>query len=121
MSPGPIVVGFEERLAMVGGWLGVPVVPPPLLEAELLLEEEPLDDAEALLLALDADDDATSPPEVAHAWRRGLPKCFTMFVYGAGADAANERPDAIGSTLEDFYTRGEAFLVRATDDRLFRD
>jgi hypothetical protein len=41
-----------------------------------------------------------------------------MFVYGAGGDMGDERPEAVAMMVADFFERRENFLVRTEDDRL---
>ena len=93
------------------------IAPPALSELEpaALAQGQTI---ETPVLALFGTGDDASPPHYAHDWRRGLPKCFPMFVYAAGADMANERPAAIASIIAEFLKRGEGFLVQQADGRL---
>ncbi len=110
---------LRAALAAPGAVKSIVLISPPAidaLDADILAR---LRDIETPVLALFGTDDAASPPDFGHAWRRGLPKCFVTFVYGAGADMANERPEAVASIAVDFLARGEGFLVKATDDKLY--
>ena len=93
------------------------IAPPALsgLDPDVL---EQLQQIETPVLALFGTGDDASPPDFAHDWRRGLPKCFPMFVYAVGADMANERSAAIASIIVEFLKRGEGFLVQQADGRL---
>ena len=93
------------------------IAPPALGQMEPAAMER-LQQIETPVLVLFGTGDDASPPDFAHDWRRGLPKCFPMFVYAAGADMANERPAAIASIIADFLKRGEGFLVQQGDGRL---
>jgi pimeloyl-ACP methyl ester carboxylesterase len=110
---------LRAALAAPGG-LGAIVLlsPPPLavLDADIAGR---LREIETPVLALFGTDDPAAPPEAGHAWRRGLPTCFQFFIYGAGADMANERPDAVAMLVADFFRRGDRFLVKTTDGKLY--
>jgi pimeloyl-ACP methyl ester carboxylesterase len=111
---------LRAALAAANKFTAIALVSPPSVE---LLDRDVvgrLREIETPILVLFGTDDAASPPEVAHGWRRGLAKCFPTFVYRAGADMANERPEAVASILVDFLSRGEGFLVRDVDDRLYK-
>jgi len=78
-----------------------------------------LHEIETPVLALFGTEDTASPPAFGHDWRRALPKGFQTFVYGAGADMANERPDAVATLVTDFFGRGDRFIVKVTDGKLY--
>jgi len=71
------------------------------------------------VLALFGTEDAASPPAFGHDWRRGLAKGFVTFVYGATSAMARERPDAVAMLAGEFFSRGEGFLVRQAEGKLF--
>ena len=112
----------SEALALALDARGVTAIalmgPPALgqLDPEALARLQQL---ETPVLALFGTGDEASPPDLAHEWRRGAPKCFPMVVYAAGADMANERPAAIASIIGEFLKRGEGFLVQQADGRLY--
>jgi hypothetical protein len=59
--------------------------------------------------------DAGQPRDALSRYRRLLPGCRTVLVYGAGADIAAERPDALASAAGDFLDRQGRFnLMTAT-------
>jgi pimeloyl-ACP methyl ester carboxylesterase len=54
-------------------------------------------------------DDASQPRDVVSLWRRALPHCNAVLVYGAGADLATERPRAFADAAGDFLERQARF------------
>lgn len=72
------------------------------------------------LLTIFGTKDQAAPPEAGRRYRQRLASCNVMFVYDAGADMADERPEAVAELAVDFLHRGDAFLVRQTSDRLYR-
>ena len=107
------------RAALGGKVSAVALISPPAVEALDADVRERLREVAVPLLALFGMDDARSPIEFGHAWRRALPKGFQSFVYGAGDDMANERPDAVATLVAEFLKLGEGFLVNHDDGRLF--
>lgn len=109
---------LRAALASPGAYSAIALMSPPALDRLDADVAARLREIDCPVLALFGTDDGQSPPSFGHDWRRGLPKCFQTFVFGAGANMADERPDAVAAIISDFLTRGEGFLVKATDDRL---
>jgi pimeloyl-ACP methyl ester carboxylesterase len=110
---------LRGALASPGKFSAIVLVSPPSIDKLDADVAARLREIATPVLALFGTDDEASPPEFGHAWRRGLPKCFVTFVYGADGDMANERPEAVASLVADFLARGEGFLVKDRDERLF--
>jgi pimeloyl-ACP methyl ester carboxylesterase len=75
---------------------------------------------EAPILALFGTNDAAAPPEAARHYRGRNPRCNLVFVYDATAAMGEERPEAVAELVLDFVMRGDRFVVRQHDDRLYR-
>lgn len=100
------------RMALAGDIASIVLLAPPAVEtldAELIQQQTPV-------LALFGTE---MPTSMAGAWRRALPKAFITFVFGATDRMAMERPQAVAALTADFFARGENFLVKATEDRLY--
>jgi pimeloyl-ACP methyl ester carboxylesterase len=110
---------LRTALASPDGVGAIVLLSPPALDALEADVAGRLREVEIPILTLFGTNDPASPPETGHAWRRGLLTCFQFFVYGAGADLANERPDAVAMLVTDFFRRGERFLVKTTDGKLY--
>jgi pimeloyl-ACP methyl ester carboxylesterase len=54
-------------------------------------------------------EDTSQPRDVVSLWRRALPHCNVVLVYGAGADLAAERPKAFADAAGDFLERQARF------------
>lgn len=72
------------------------------------------------LLTIFGTKDQAAPPEAGRHYRQRLASCNVVFVYDAGADMADERPEALAELAIDFLHRGDTFLVRQTSDLLYR-
>jgi pimeloyl-ACP methyl ester carboxylesterase len=57
--------------------------------------------------------DPGQPRDAVPAWRRALPGCNVVLVYGAGADVATERPQAFADAAGDFFDRQGRFSFMA--------
>ena len=110
---------LRATLAHPGALGAIVLISPPAIDRLDADVAARLRDIETPVLALFGMDDKTSPPEFGAAWRRALPKCFQTFVFDAGADMANERPEAVAAIVADFLARGEGFLVTTADERLY--
>lgn len=102
------------QAAQAGEVLSVVLIAPPpaaALDASLHGLEIPV------LVLLGSD--MPEAMEMAGDWRRATPKAFVTFVFGAGSGLAAERPQAVATLVADFLTRGENFLVKITEDRLY--
>jgi pimeloyl-ACP methyl ester carboxylesterase len=75
---------------------------------------------DAPMLALFGTEDKAAPPEAARHYRGLNPRCHLVFVYDAGAAMGEERPEAVAELILDFVMRGERFIVRQQEDRLYR-
>jgi pimeloyl-ACP methyl ester carboxylesterase len=53
--------------------------------------------------------DASQPRDAVSLWRRALPPCNVVLVYGAGADVAGDRPQAFADAAGDFLDRQGRF------------
>jgi pimeloyl-ACP methyl ester carboxylesterase len=105
-------------LGAPGGIDAVVLVSPPSVDALDADVVGRLREVDAPVLALFGTEDLVSPPGFGAGWRRALGKCTVIFVFGAGADMGNERPEAVATLVADFLARRENFLVRTEDDRL---
>ena len=110
---------LRAALAHPGAIGAVVLISPPAVERLDADVAARLREIETPVLALFGMDDKASPPDLGAAWRRALPKCFQTFVFDAGADMANERPEAVAALVADFLARGEGFLVKTADERLY--
>ena len=52
-------------------------------------------------------------------WRKALANCNVTFVYDAGADMANERPEAVAAALADFLRQRERYVVTDRSAKLY--
>lgn len=52
-------------------------------------------------------------------WRKALASCNVTFVYDAGADMANERPEAVAAALADFLRQREKYVVTDKSAKLY--
>ncbi len=75
---------------------------------------------EAPMLALFGTEDKATPPEVARHYRGRNPRCNLVFIYDTTAAMGEERPEAVAELVTDFIKRGDRFVVRQQDDRLYR-
>jgi pimeloyl-ACP methyl ester carboxylesterase len=75
---------------------------------------------EAPMLALFGTEDKTTPPGVGRHYRGRNPRCNLVFIYDATAAMGEERPEAVAELVTDFIKRGDRFVVRQHDDRLYR-
>jgi pimeloyl-ACP methyl ester carboxylesterase len=106
------------RAALAGEVLSVVLLaPPPVAGLDAGLRDTLLALQVPVLVLLGSE----TPEAMAAAgdWRRAAPKAFVTFVFGAGAGLATERPQAVATLVADFFTRGENFLVKVTEDRLY--
>ncbi len=55
--------------------------------------------------------DRLIPPELGRVYRERMPSCQFVLLYGAGHEAAGDRPEAFSSLVGDFLERREAFIV----------
>jgi pimeloyl-ACP methyl ester carboxylesterase len=78
-----------------------------------------LGDLKVPLLTIFGTKDKAAPPEAGRHYRARLASCNVVFVYDAGADMADERPEAVAELAIDFLHRGDTFLVRQTTDLLY--
>jgi pimeloyl-ACP methyl ester carboxylesterase len=53
------------------------------------------------------------------AWRKALSNCNVTFVYDAGPDMANERPEAVAAALADFMRQRERYVVTDKSAKLY--
>ena len=70
------------------------------------------------VLALFGTRDANAQANGA-TWRKALPNCNVTFVYDAGADLANERPEAVAAALADFMRQRERYVVTDRSAKLY--
>ena len=70
------------------------------------------------VLALFGTRDANAQANGA-TWRKALPNCNVTFVYDAGADMANERPEAVAAALADFMRQRERYVVTDRSAKLY--
>lgn len=85
----------------------------------LLAERNPRDEAviEKLgsvtvrTLVLFGDRDGIIPPENGRIYRRYMPNCSLIFIYGAAHAAQFDRPEAFADVVGDFLDRGWHFLL----------
>ena len=113
-----VTQGSRANEALRGFYDAYVLLSPPAIDALEAEVSARLRAIEAPVLVLFGTDDPASPPSFGHAWRRALPKCFLMFVYGAGANMAHDRPEAVKLLISDFLLRRDNFLVRNQDDQL---
>jgi hypothetical protein len=55
--------------------------------------------------------DSAQPRDALSRYRRALPRCSTVLVYGAGADIPADRPAAFADAAGDFLDRQERFAL----------
>jgi pimeloyl-ACP methyl ester carboxylesterase len=53
------------------------------------------------------------------AWRKALPNCNVTFIYDAGIDMANERPEAVAAALSSFMRQRERYVVTDKSAKLY--
>ena len=70
------------------------------------------------VLALFGTRDANAQANGA-TWRKALPNCNVTLVYDAGADLANERPEAVAAALADFMRQRERYVVTDRSAKLY--
>jgi pimeloyl-ACP methyl ester carboxylesterase len=64
-------------------------------------------------------DDGVVPPELARRYRELLPNSFLMFVWAAGHQVADDRPEAFVEVVGDFVARRQAFMIDQANHALF--
>jgi pimeloyl-ACP methyl ester carboxylesterase len=57
--------------------------------------------------------DPGQPRDAVSAWRRALPPCNVVLVYGAGTDVTADRPQAFAEAAGDFFDRQGRFSFMA--------
>ena len=55
----------------------------------------------------------------ARSYRKAIPGCHVTFVYEAGSDLENERPEAAAAAVTEFIRHRERFLVTNKSGKLF--
>jgi pimeloyl-ACP methyl ester carboxylesterase len=62
--------------------------------------------------------DRMVPPAMGRMYRERMPNCHYVLVYDAGHAVADERPEALSSTIIDFLDLRETFIVSRRDGRI---
>ena len=65
-------------------------------------------------LVLFGTQDGVIPPEMGREYKRLLPDCHLLFVYDAGHEIGEERPEAFVEAVTDFAARQAAFVINQT-------
>ena len=63
--------------------------------------------------------DAARAPDAARALSRSIPNCRLVYVYDAGGQIDDERPEAVAAALQDFAVRRERYLVNSKSNFLY--
>ncbi len=63
--------------------------------------------------------DSLAPPEAGRHYRTRIAACNVVFVYDAGHQMEEERPEAVAELVIDFFQRRDHFLVRRVSDLLY--
>jgi pimeloyl-ACP methyl ester carboxylesterase len=91
------------------------LIAPPALDAHFV---EKLSGVTIPVLALFGTRDDTAQAHGA-VYRKALPNCNVTFVYDAGADMANERPEAVAAALTEFMRQRERYVVTDKSAKLY--
>lgn len=70
-----------------------------------------LGEVTALTLVLLGTEDRLVPAETGHLLKNGIKRSFLIYVYGAAHGLEIDQPERTGTTIIDFFTRGEVFIV----------
>src|SRR5438876_12451439 len=70
------------------------------------------------VLALFGTRDASAPATGA-AYRKAFANCNVTFVYDAGADMGNERPEAVAAALGEFLRQRERYIITDRSAKLY--
>ena len=73
---------------------------------------------ECLTLILQGTKDGMMPPESGQLLRREIPHSNLMYVYDAGHNIEVDQPKRFVEMVDDFLTRGQAFIVNPGDEML---
>ena len=79
-----------------------------------------LGEVEALTLILYGTKDGAIPVESMHFLKRAIPRSFLIYVYDAAHAIEVDQPEFLTGLVEDFLTRGEAFLVNPGENAAVR-
>lgn len=55
----------------------------------------------------------------ANSYRKAIPGCHVTFVYEAGSDLENERPEAAAAAVTEFIRHRERYIVTSKSSKLF--
>lgn len=77
-----------------------------------------LSEIESLTLILQGTKDGMMPPESGQLLKRELPHSNLMYVYDAGHNIEVDQPNRFAAMVDDFLTRGQAFIVNPGDELL---
>lgn len=126
----------DQPLGLVAGGAAVPqalalaAAQPAAVNALALLAPPALDPArdKALIeklagvkvptLLLLGTRDATAQAS-ARSYRQAIPGCHVTFVYDAGSDLENERPEAAAAAVTEFIRHRERYIVTSKSSKLF--
>jgi len=75
-----------------------------------------LTEIECLTLVLQGTKDGMMPPESGQLLRREIPNANLMYIYDAGHNIEVDQPKQFFTLVDDFFTRGRAFLVNPGDE-----
>lgn len=74
--------------------------------------ETRLPDVQCPTLVVFGQEDRSVQPNAASIYRERIPNCNVAFVYAAGHDIANDRPQALVNLVSDYLERRETFIVQ---------
>lgn len=87
------------------------IAPPSLDEAGVAALTQRWGETKVPVMVLFGTRDRVSPPSSGGAYRRAIARCNVMFVYDAGSDMDNERPEAVAAVLRQFIVSKDRFVV----------